>query len=211
MKDWVGGFRGVFTTLGAENHSDKEREVNDYYATDPKALDLFLPAFKPNRKIWEPSCGEGHLSKRLEEFGFDVLSTDLVDRGYGKSGVDFFKTDRKDIEVWWADGNPSWLPFDILTNPPYRYATDYVLHAIDIIPEGGHVILFLKTSFLEGKERKERIYDINPPKYIFQYSGRMVCAKNGKFEHMRKIGSAVAYAMYVWDKKNTGDTVIRWV
>lgn len=31
-----------FTTLGASNHTEKEREINDYYATDPIAVDALL-------------------------------------------------------------------------------------------------------------------------------------------------------------------------
>ena len=33
-KDWTGNYNSIFKTLGASNHTDKEREVNDYYATD---------------------------------------------------------------------------------------------------------------------------------------------------------------------------------
>lgn len=42
MKDWTGNKKTTFVTLGASNHSDKERESNDYYATDPKSLEKFL-------------------------------------------------------------------------------------------------------------------------------------------------------------------------
>lgn len=62
-----------------------------------------------NRKIWECSAGQGHLSERLTELGYEVRSTDLIDRGYGEGGIDFLQT----TEMW--DG-------DILTNPPYKYA-----------------------------------------------------------------------------------------
>lgn len=34
--------KGDFTTLGASAHSKEEREENDFYATDPKALEIFL-------------------------------------------------------------------------------------------------------------------------------------------------------------------------
>lgn len=90
-KDWTGGFNSVFKTLGATGHAEGEREVNDYYATHPMALELFAPHFSINHKVWEPSCGEGHLSEWLVRNGHDVLSTDLIDRGYGTGGVDFFK------------------------------------------------------------------------------------------------------------------------
>lgn len=208
-KDWTGGFNSVFKTLGASIHGLGERESDDYYATHPMALEIFAPHFPIHHKVWEPSCGEGHLSKWLAAHGHDVLSTDLVNRGYGIGGMDFFKIDRNSqLLKGWSEGET----FDILTNPPYKYATEFVLHALDVIPEDGHVIMFLKTTFLEGKIRKERIFDNTPPIYVYQYSGRMVCAKNGDFKSMEKAGSAVAYAMYVWSKSNKEKrTEIKWI
>lgn len=41
-KDWTGNGKSIFTTLGASNHTEKEREINDYYATDPIAVDALL-------------------------------------------------------------------------------------------------------------------------------------------------------------------------
>ena len=42
MKDWTGNNKTTFVTLGASNHSDKDREKDDFYATDPNALEIFL-------------------------------------------------------------------------------------------------------------------------------------------------------------------------
>lgn len=41
-RDWTGDRNSVFKTLGATSHTDKERQPNDYYATDPKAIELLL-------------------------------------------------------------------------------------------------------------------------------------------------------------------------
>lgn len=41
-KDWTGNKKTVFTTLGASNHTDKERQCEDYYATDPIAVDVLI-------------------------------------------------------------------------------------------------------------------------------------------------------------------------
>ena len=46
-----GNTNKVFTTLGASNHSQKEREQNDYYATDPRALELLLALEKFSLKL----------------------------------------------------------------------------------------------------------------------------------------------------------------
>ena len=74
----------VFRQIGASNHSLTEREKDDYYATEPKAIDMLLTKERPAAKIWECACGEGHLSKRLIEKGYTVYSSDKVDRGYGE-------------------------------------------------------------------------------------------------------------------------------
>lgn len=50
----------IFTTLGASNHTDKEREILDYYATDPIAIDKLLTTDTPYKRIWECACGGGY-------------------------------------------------------------------------------------------------------------------------------------------------------
>lgn len=77
---------GVFVTLGASNHTANPRAEHDYYATDPKAVELLLEMETFSDKIWECACGEGHISKILGQNGYEVLSTDLIDRGYGTGG-----------------------------------------------------------------------------------------------------------------------------
>ena len=81
--------RKVFGTLGSSNHTDKVRCKNDYYSTDPRAIDFLVREVDLCGNIWECACGDGQISRRLEEYGFDVYSTDLVDRGYGIPNVDF--------------------------------------------------------------------------------------------------------------------------
>ena len=99
MKDWTGNKKSVFTTLGASNHSDKERETHDYYATDPLAIDKLKSKFEIPHFVLEPSCGEGHLSRRLIELGHEVWSYDIVDRGYGEI-QNFFEMLTLPISLW---------------------------------------------------------------------------------------------------------------
>jgi len=201
QKDWTGNHKSIYTPLGASNHTEAEREQNDYYATDPTAIDKLLKIREPMREIWEPACGQGHLSKRLEKHGFIVKSTDLYDRGFGQSGIDFLK-------------NKTIFDGDIITNPPYKYATEFVLKALESVPSGNSVYMFLKLQFLEGKARKKLIFDKHPPSHIYIFSERIACAKNGDFEGMKQSGgSAVAYAWFVWEagKKNWVGPEIRWI
>jgi hypothetical protein len=74
-KDWSGNGKSTFITIGASNHTDKEREEHDFYATSPVAIDRLVRNFELPKKIWECACGTGCLSERLIEFGHDVVST----------------------------------------------------------------------------------------------------------------------------------------
>lgn len=82
-KDWTGNSRSAHAMLGARNFALNEREVNDYYATEPKAAHLLMDVEQFSPMIWECACGEGHLAKEFEKAGYHVYSTDLIDRGFG--------------------------------------------------------------------------------------------------------------------------------
>lgn len=83
QNDWIGNSRSTHAVLGARNYAQNEREVNDYYATDPKAARLLMEVEQFSPLIWECACGEGHLAKEFEAAGYHVYATDLVNRGYG--------------------------------------------------------------------------------------------------------------------------------
>lgn len=101
---------------------------------------------------------------------------------------------------------------DILTNPPYKYAKEFVLKALDLLADGRKVFMFLKLTFLEGKSRYKDLFSKFPPKFIYVFSERVLCAKNGEFEKMKQAGgSAVAYAWFVWQKGWKGKTIIDWI
>lgn len=100
---------------------------------------------------------------------------------------------------------------NIVTNPPYKYATEFIYKALQIIPDGKKVAMFLKVQFLEGKERKKLFLNY-PPKHIYVSSSRILCAKNAEFERMKQGGgSAIAYAWYVWEKGYKGNTILKWI
>lgn len=201
-KDWIGNKKSTFVMLGASNHSEKERQINDYYATDPKALEIFLDKLEKDgielhKNIWECACGQGHLSKLLESKGYNVWSTDLVDRGYGEGNVDF---------ITCLPGG-AWQG-DILTNPPYKYAKEFVEKALEITRIGCYTVMFLKVQFLEGQARQE-LFKKYPPKYIYVNSARQTCYINGDMS--KKMSSATCYCWYIWQKGFRGEPIIRWI
>ncbi len=196
-RDWTGNKASVFTTLAASSHSNRERQHDDYYATEPKATELLLKEETFSPMIWECACGEGHMAKVLEAHGYQVISTDLVYRGYGsEESLDFLKDSLGEF-----DG-------DIITNPPYKYALEFVEKALECVKIGRKVAMFLKLQFLEGKSRK-KFFLKHPPKTVYVSSSRLNCAMNGEFE--KYPSSAVAYAWFVWEKGYMGNPVIKWI
>lgn len=193
-KDWTGNTNSIFKTLGASNHARHNRQPYDYYATEPRAAQLLLEVeqFSPN--VWEPACGELHLANVFRDAGHNVRCSDIVDR-CGNEVMDFL-----DITNTHWDG-------DIVTNPPYKYAQEFVEKALSIIPYGRKVAMFLKVTFLEGKKRK-RLFTNHPPTCIYVSSSRLKCAMNGVFDNSN---SALAYAWYVWEKGYKGETVVKWI
>lgn len=199
-KDWTGNAKSVFVCNGASNHTDEEREQHDYYATEPKALELLLKKEQFSPYVWECACGEGHLSEVLKKHGYKVKSSDLYDRGYETTEmIDFLKTTKEDIK--------SDVSRDIITNPPYKYAKEFVEHALEISMDGTKVAMFLKLTFLESKARRE-LFEKHPPKVIYVASSRLLCAKNGEFE--KDSSKAVAYGWFIWEKGFKGEPIVRW-
>ena len=180
--------------LGSTTVVGADREQHDFYATEPKAVELLLEEEQFLADILEPCCGMNHIAEVLKSRGFQVTTSDLIDRGVGAEVKDFF-----DYESWYGD---------IVTNPPYSQAVDFVEHSLKIIDYGSKVAMFLKIQFLEGKKHK-KFFKRFPPKHIYVASSRLRCAKNGEFD---KYGSsAVCYAWFVWEKGYRGEPSVRWI
>ena len=163
---------------------------DDYYATPVEATDSLLGVESFNGSIWEPCCGEGHISKRLIEQGFDVESTDLVDRGFGESNVDCLM-ERK-------------VRQNIITNPPFKLATQIARHFQYLASD--KIALLLKLTFLEGKERQGLFLDF-PPARVWVFSKRVSLMKNGE----SYTGGMMALAWFVWEKGLKQEPRIGWI
>ena len=168
-----------------------DRQKDDFYATPPEATQQLLDVEKFQGKIYEPCCGQGHISKVLIKNGYDVESSDLVDRGYGKSNIDFL------MEYQTRD--------NIITNPPYgRLLMQFVKQTQKIADK--KIAMLLKLTFLEGQERKE-FFKEYPPTRVHVFSKRLSLMKNGESYD----GGMMALAWFVWEKNKKTTTTINWL
>lgn len=185
---------------GASNHSKDERQEHDFYSTDPSAMYDLLKHETFSHNVWEPACGMNHLSNVLRENGHNVRTSDIVDRvGDGSVEIlDFLSCSEESY-----DG-------DIITNPPYKYALDFVKKSLSLVVEGHKVAMFLRLQFLEGMKRKV-FFEEYPPKVVYVFSRRVKCYKDGDMENFEQKSSPTAYMWAVWEKGYKGDTIVKWI
>ena len=172
----------------------------DLYETPPCATRALLhleEALMP-RRIWEPACGRGAISRVLEDEGFEVQSSDLVDYEYpgAVSGLDFLSVDKTHPIANAIDG--------IVTNPPYYLAgrsAPFVARATEI---ASYVALLLRLPFLEGAGT-ERLKLTSGVARVFVSSRRLPMMHRDGWDGP-KASSAMAFAWFVWDKRHRGQT-----
>lgn len=208
MKDWKGNSNSAHAAIAAHRGGGKSmRQEDDFYATDPEALERLIGmchgwlydmfSIARVRGIWECACGSGNLAECLKKYFKYVHATDLKDRGYGIPYIDFLH-----ISV---SGYPI-----ILTNPPYSLATEFIEHALEILPEGGLYIALMNITYLAGQKRYQRVYSKGSLREIYVFSKRVECYKNGE-RPKDKCGSITNYAWYVFQKGYKGQPTLYWL
>lgn len=189
------GPKCIFACISASNHGAESRQTEDFYATEPLAVQELLDLEKFSHIVLEPCVGMGHIAEVLKKNGHEVIAQDIVDRNYPGTMIRDFLTQKENKN-------------DIITNPPYVMAKEFVEHALDISPDGTKVAMFLKLTFLESQSRKT-MFERYPFRTLYVFSQRRICAKNGDFD--KYPSSAVAYGWYVWEKGFKGNPIIKWI
>lgn len=169
------------------------REKDDFYPTPPEGTQALLSVEKFDGPIWEPACGDGAISKVLEAAGYTTISTDLVPRGYGASGVDFLMEYRP-------------LAPNIVTNPPFKMVAPFMRQALALTT--GKVAMLLRLACLEGTERRE-IYDSSPLARVWIFSRRLQFKRPGWED--TGAGGMLPFAWLVWEHGYTGKPTLGWI
>jgi hypothetical protein len=160
------------------------RKPHDYYRTPGAVVDALLSVLSLEGTIWEPACGDGALARILQAHGYEVVSTDLVERGYG-SQADFLATDRL-------------LGDNIVTNPPFSLAADFILHALDLKPR---LVAFLLNSTFWHAGRRLAMFRASRPAMILPLTWR---------PDFTGTGSPMMDCMWcVWQPGYSGETIYR--
>lgn len=151
---------------------DRGRVENDFYATNPKAVEMLLADDKFRQWFWkdyisgnveflEPCVGKGHIIQGFRNYygnknlPIHFTCLDITDRGYDNVIVQDFMKYNTDMR------------FDcIMTNPPYEIAMEFAKKGIELLKPNGKMCMFLKIQFLEGRKRREFFDEYPPPLHL---------------------------------------------
>ncbi|MEQ1713837.1 MAG: hypothetical protein ABL908_20915, partial [Hyphomicrobium sp.] len=171
----------------------------EYYPTPPQGTRALLSVEDFDGPIWEPACGEGQISEVLTKAGYEVVSTDLIPRGYGQGDIDFLRETA-------SRGK------HIVTNPPYgRGLGDaFVLKALELTAKtGGKVAMLLNLASLCHPTR-HAFWTEHPPAVLYGLD-ELVCWPEGRPELARSTTASHRYVWAVWRPGHTGPTTFRWL
>jgi hypothetical protein len=143
--------------------------------------------------IWEPACGQGAICRVLEAAGYTVISSDLVDRGYGEGRTDFL--------LEFKPRAPN-----IVTNPPFKLGEAFAEKALALTT--GKVAMLMRLSWLASQERYS-LFRKWPPRRVLVFSKRLPMMHRLDWNGPRST-STIDFAWFVWEHGYAGATVIDW-
>jgi len=162
----------------------------DFYPTPPWATTALLERETFGQDVWEPACGNGAISEVLKRERYRVISSDIVDRGYGRV-EDFLRSTRRSESI--------------VTNPPFKFAEEFVRKALAVTTH--KVAMLLPLSFLESQKRY-RLFQKTPLETVYVFSRRLSLYRGGI---ERPSSGAVPYGWFVWRHGYRGKPRLRWL
>jgi hypothetical protein len=169
----------------------------DYFPTPPWATRALAKhcVDLSNKRVWEPACGDGHMSRVLAESAW-VYASDVHDYGWGHEVHDFLMP---------------FLPHDmgavdwVITNPPFRLAEQFIQRGLEVARCG--VAVLVRLAFVESIQRYESLFRDREPAIIAQFVERVPMVK-GKVDE--DASSATAYCWMIWNRLPS-PTRMQWI
>jgi len=173
----------------ATNRRLVSNEGLDWYKTPEWGTEALLSYEKFSGPIWEPACGDGAMSEVMKRFPhhYEVWSTNIVDRGYGEGVGDFLEATETPCDLRGQ--------CNIVTNPPFNIANEFILHALKLVHRG-KVAMLLRTAFLEGSKRYNMLFKEHPPSRVYVFSEHLSMYPAGQ---EKASGGTTCHSWFVWD------------
>lgn len=203
----------------ASNHSEKERQSEDFYATPPRMVRELCEKLDIDfngQHVWECANGQGHITNELISEYPDVHMhmTDIMQRTENSEVFDFLEVNAHTGN--WPESVKPYIDDSgkfhghIITNPPYFKGTEFLAKACDVLADGYICAFFVKIQYLETLKRYQVFKQYSPYKVLVSVQ-RVHCGKDGKFDNEEATGGAACYIWYIFKKGYTGPCTLDWI
>jgi hypothetical protein len=178
----------------SQRNSGLQRIERDLYETPEWVTEALLP-YLPARslRIWEPACASGKMSRVLGRAPNWVTATDIF--APDEIAVDFLEAEEA------IEG-----PHDaIITNPPYRFAAEFIARALEFQrPHAGIVAMLLRTDFDHAKSRG-KLFGDHPA-----FAKKIVLTKRIRWFEDSKGSPSFNHCWMIWDWRHNGPPTIAY-
>ncbi|MBD9635948.1 hypothetical protein IB277_06525 [Ensifer sp. ENS07] len=191
--------RSISHAIGTRSASSEEKG-DQLYQTPIEAMRTLLALESFSATVKEPAVGKGAIMRPLEDAGYEVMISDLVDRGVSTRHGELQQVGDFLLSLAGAS-----VGVDIVTNPPYaELANSFPAHALrEHKPR--KMALLLNWNFAAGFEDPNRIFvmDENPPSRVYLFTRRLPMMHRDGWDGP-EASSQMNTAWFVWERNVDG-------
>ena len=177
-----------------------KRDNLDFYVEPPWAIEALFQAEPFMGRIWDCAAGTRTIEKVASKFNYVVVSSDVQARDQEGliGGINFLDDTYFHREMGGVE--------NIVTNPPYGQAMEFVDRALDIVKF--KAAFLLRLDFLESQKRGV-LFDNTPLARVLVFR-RRVSMPPGDSD-VPPSGGRHAFAWYVWQHDHVGPPTLGWL
>lgn len=169
-----------------------QRNANDFYIEPRWCIEALIKAVPFRGGIHDPACGTGKIPITFMAKGFFASGSDLIDRGFGSSGINFLK----DIHAY----------ENVVTNPPYNLSEEFIINSLAHTKR--RTAILARIAFLASQKR-HALFTECPPEKVVILSRRPSIPPGG--HGIIPQGGKTDFCWIVWNRGHVGPSEICWV
>lgn len=179
-----------------------KRDEFDWYVEPEICSEALFIVEKFDGSIWDPACGMGRIVSSAISAGYEAVGTDLNPKANSIYGECYnFLTDYVPIEK-----------HNIVSNPPFGIAEEFVIKAIEDVKVGGKVAMILPLVWMAGFSTKRSWLPVSPLMRVYPISPRPSMPPAAVIMSGEKPGNGTKdFAWFVWEKGYEGHAQIAFM
>lgn len=180
----------------------RDRNPRDFYRTPAWCVDALLNVEGLLADVFDPACGDGAILAAIQAHGAGhTVHAQELDHAVALKASQRLRSpvavgDSLDESACWPDA-------DVVMNPPYRQAADFVRRALQEVPPRGKVCALMRLNFL-GSSRT-RLDIVGPSSQLARV---LVLPKRPSFTGDGR-SDACEYAWMIWQAEHRGPAEVR--